>query len=318
MFVNTLVVPFAAKAQVAPAAVWQGAPRPPHAQPAYPQPYAQPAYPEAYAQPTYPAYAQPAYPPAYHRSGYRAPASYPSGVPAPAVYAYTVHPAYPAYPASYYGPSYAQASQVAAGSWSAPHAEAPVRAVTTKDNLHHIEMGLGAFIPTDGGNPAKLGLEANVWAAHAGWVPNSGFYLALDASTGFDIGCLARRADDGCKGHLRIHWIGAGPFFNTGTPMIARDVPRSWDLLAMTGAEVRLWKGLTAKATLNWFLPSPWGVYAHAKQLTEASVSATKETVTPGTAVARAEAANPTQAVGDILGHALQHPQLNLLAMWEF
>jgi hypothetical protein len=204
------------------------------------------------------------------------------------------------------------------GAWGAPRAEAPSDPVKTKDNLHYVELGMGAFIPTDSGNPAKLGLQANLWALHGGWVPNSGFYVALDASTGFDVGCMARSATDGCKGHLRIHWIGAGPFVNTGTPMIAADVPRSWDLMAMTGAEVRLWKGMTAKATINWFVPSPWGVYAHEKQLAEASLSGATAASLPLTSAGEAAGQNPVDGVESILGHALKHPQLNLMAMWEF
>jgi hypothetical protein len=149
-----------------------------------------------------------------------------------------------------------------------------------------------------------------------GGTDQRGLFLTLDAATGFDIGCRASRATDGCKGHFRIHWMGAGPFFNTGTPMIARDVPRSWDLMALTGAEVRLWKGLTAKATLNWFVPSPWGVYDHQKQLAESSLSGTASL--PGSASGRAEAPNPVDGVERIIGHALKQPQLNLMAMWEF
>jgi hypothetical protein len=223
------------------------------------------------------------------------------------------------YSGSYYGSSYPQGYQATGGSWATQRAEAPAPLVKTKDNLHYVELGMGAFVPTDSGNPAKLGLEASLWAIHGGWVPNSGVYLTLDASTGFDLGCMAARASDGCKGHLRIHWIGAGPFFNTGTPMIAREVPRSWDLMALTGAEVRLWRGMTAKATINWFLPSPWGVYDHEKQLMEDKLrGAVPATVAPGTAAGQAQAANPMDGVESILGHALTHPQLNLMAMWEF
>ena len=102
--------------------------------------------------------------------------------------------------------------------------------------------------------------------------------------------------------------------------MIAQDVPRSWDLMGLTGAEVRLWKGMTAKATINWFLPSPWGVYAYEKQLTEARVNGTAAALpaTSGTALAEAQTLNPMGSVESILGHALKHPQLNLMAMWEF
>jgi hypothetical protein len=207
-----------------------------------------------------------------------------------------------------------------AASWGAPRAEAPAPLVETKDNLHYIQMGMGAFIPTDSGNPAKLGLEANVWALRGGWVPNSGLYLALDASTGFDVGCMAKSAGDGCKGHFRIHWIGVGPFFNTGTPMIVSDVQRSWDLMALTGAEVRLFKGMTMKTTVNWFFASPWGVYGHYKQLAEASLNgtATVTTAMPGMATEVAEALDPAAAVQHVLGHALRHPQINLMALWEF
>jgi hypothetical protein len=305
----TLLAPIAAKAQVAQPAVWQGPPRPRGN-------YAQPAYPPAYAQPTYPqASASHPYPQAHYRSGYATPAYPHAAVPTPASYTYAGSPGYGSPTA--YGPSYGQGN-LTAGSWGAPRAEAPAAPVKTKDNLHYVEMGMGAFIPTDSGNPAKLGLEANAWAVHGGWVPNSGLYLTLDASTGFDIGCMAARVTDGCKGHLRIHWIGAGPFFNTGTPMIARDVARSWDLMALTGAEVRLWKGMTAKATLNWFVPSPWGVYDHEKQKAQASLSGGAATLTPGAAAGQAEEPNPMDSVGNILGHALKHPQLNLMAMWEF
>jgi len=206
----------------------------------------------------------------------------------------------------YYAP---QGSQVAA--------ESPAPLVKTKDNLHYVEMGVGAFVPTDGGNPAKASLEASLWALHGGWVPSSGLYLTLDASTGFDIGCMAARMADGCKGHLRIHWFGTGPFFNTGTPMIARDVPRPWDLMALTGAEVRLWKGMTAKATVNWFLPSPWGVYEHEKQSAEATLGSAAATPTTSTA-GEVQTANPVDGVERIMGHALKHPQINLMAMWEF
>jgi hypothetical protein len=374
--VCTLLAPFAANAQVAQPAVWQGPARPPnaqtsapapypqtyaqpaypqaHAQPAYPQPYAQPAYPQPYAQPAYPQpYAQPAYPPArvqpvyppsraqlnylstpthvaysqanaqrpypqaYYSAGYAKPGNASASGPTPAAYGYTQHPGYgSAYAAPYYGSSYAQGSQGVAYA-SGQRGEAPPPPIKTKDNLHYVEMGIGAFVPTDSGNPAKVGLEASLWAIHGGWVPSSGLYLTLDASTGFDIGCMAARATDGCKGHLRIHWIGAGPFFNTGTPMIARDVPRSWDLMALTGAEVRLWKGMTTKATINWFVPSPWGVYEYEKQLTEARLSGAAS-VAPGAASGLAATPNPMDAMESILGHALKHPQLNLMAMWEF
>lgn len=207
-----------------------------------------------------------------------------------------------------------------APSGNAYAAEAPSPLVRTKDNLHYVQMGMGTFLPTDQGNSAKVGVEASLWAIRGGWVPNSGIYMTLDASTGFDIGCMAKRANDGCKGHLRIHWIGGGPFFNSGTPMIASDVSRSWDLMTFTGAEVRVWKGMTLKTTVNWFLPSPWGVYAHEKGLAEAKLNAAASTATtsPGQAVAQAEEANPMDRVQSLLGHALSHPQLNLMAMWEF
>jgi hypothetical protein len=183
---------------------------------------------------------------------------------------------------------------------------------------------MGAFVPTDRGNTAKAALEANLWAIHGGYVPGSGLYLTLDASTGFDIGCMAKSSSDGCKGHLRIHWLGAGPFFNTGRPMIASDVSRPWDLMALTGAEVRVWKGMTLKTTVNWFLPSPWGIYAHEKARADAQINGTASAATiaatpPDAAVARAEAEiDPAERVTSVLGHALKHPQINLMAMWEF
>jgi len=244
--------------------------------------------------------------------------AYPASAPTPAAYAYAGYPSHGAqYPgtAAYYGHGNAQT-----GSWGPPRAEAPTPMVETKDNLHYIQMGMGGFIPTDGGNPAKLGVEANVWALRGGWVPNSGLYLTLDASTGFDVGCMAKGANDGCKGHFRIHWIGAGPFFNTGRPMIVSDVQRSWDLMAFTGAEVRLWKGMTVKTTLNWFLASPWGVYAHYKQQAETSLNGTAASApaSPGAASTIAESLDPADAVENVLGHALRHPQINLMALWEF
>lgn len=303
--VSTLFFSSVANTQVAQTGGWLGPSRPQGA-----QTYAQPPYAHGYAQPTYaraypqPVYAAPAYPPS----------SMPT--PTPASYRYAAY----GNGSPYSAPYYAQGNQVAAGSWGAPRADASAPLVKTQDNLHYVEMGMGAFVPTDQGNAPKLGLEASAWAVHGGWVPSSGLYLTLDASTGFDIGCLAKRVTDGCKGHLRIHWIGMGPFFNTGTPMIAKDVPRSWDLMGLTGAEVRLWKGMTAKATINWFLPSPWGVYAYEKQLTEARVSGTAAALptTSVTALAEAQALNPMDSVESILGHALEHPQLNLMAMWEF
>jgi hypothetical protein len=301
------VFPLTANAQVAQTGQWAGNgrpywqtyARPSYAQPPYPRPtYAQPAYPQStHAQPTYPypqAYMRPAAAPAYYSS---------TPMPMHAAYAYSGYPSYGAqYPAtpSYYGYS------TPGRSWG-PRPEAPEPLVKTQDNLHYIEMGVGAFIPTDQGNPAKLGLEASLWALHGGWVQNSGLYLTLDASTGFDMGCLAKRATDGCKVHLRVHWIGAGPFFNTGTPMIASDVPRAWDLMALTGAELRLYKGLTVKTTVNWFVPSPWGIYAYEKQRAEASLT-----------TADTEVANPADRVQSIFGHALGHPQINLMALWEF
>jgi hypothetical protein len=356
--VSTLLFPVVASAQTAPP-VWLGPPRPPspqaypqptypqaHAQTAYPQPYAQPAYPRTYVQPAYPqaqaqprypqnyaqpsypqayaqpvypqAYARPVYPQAYYRPAYAAPAYSSAPMVAPAAYGY---PTYPGYGNSSSTPNYAQGNQVAAGSWGASREEAAGPLVETKDRLHYIEMGMGAFVPTDQGNAPKLGLEASLWAIHGGWVPNSGLYLTLDASTGFDLGCMAKRATDGCKAHLRIHWIGTGPFFNTGTPMIVKDVPRPWDLMALTGAEVRLWKGLTAKATINWFLPSPWGVYEHEKQRAESNlngVAAAPATAAAGIASGETQVADPLDDVQSIFGHALKHPQLNLMAMWEF
>jgi hypothetical protein len=314
--------PFAAHAQVAPSARWLGPAQPQgqptYARPAYPQSSAQPHYPQNYAQPAYPQpYASRPYPQAYYRSG-SATSDYASPTqPTPASYAYAGNAGYGGYPAGSY-PLYPQGNQPRAGSWGAPRAEAPQAPVPTKDTLHYVEMGMGAFLPTDAGNPAKVGLEANVWAIHGGWVPNSGLFLTLDASTGFDIGCMAARATDGCKGHLRIHWIGTGPFFNTGTPMIARDVPRSWDLMALTGAEVRLWRGLTTKATINWFVPSPWGVYDHQKQMAETNLSGSAAAGVPSTASGQVEPPNPVDGVESVLGHALKHPQFNLMAMWEF
>jgi hypothetical protein len=262
----------------------------------------------AYPQTTYPqTYMQPA----------AAPGAYRASTPA---YAYAAYPTYASqYPVNtaYYGQGYPTA-----GAWGPPRAEAPASRVETKDNLHYIQMGMGGFIPTDGGNPAKIGLEANVWALRGGWVPHSGLYVALDASTGFDVGCMAKSATDGCKGHFRIHWIGGGPFFNTGRPMITSDVQRSWDLMAFTGAEVRLWKGMTVKTTVNWFFASPWGVYAHYKQQAEASLNGTATVAAapaaPVTASTVAEALEPAAAVGNVLGHALRNPQINLMALWEF
>jgi hypothetical protein len=249
--------------------------------------------------------------------------AYHAATPAPAAYAYTGYLGYASsspVPSAYYGPSYAP---MPAASWGAPRAEAPTPLVQTKDNLHYIQMGMGGFLPTDSGNTAKLGLEANVWAVRGGWVPSSGLYLALDASTAFDVGCNAPSASDGCKGHFRIHWIGAGPFFNTGRPMIASDVQRSWDLMAFTGAEVRLWKGMTVKTTVNWFLPSPWGVYAHYKQLAQSNLNGVAASASPTNAQGAANAAanavlDPAAEAKNVFSHALGHPQINLMALWEF
>jgi hypothetical protein len=300
--------------------------QPAYAQPAYPQTtYARAAYPQtAYPQTTYPqtTYARAAYPQTAYPQAYMQPATaagaYLSSAPMPAAYAYAGYPndgAQYQRTAAYYGHGYAPT-----GSWSPPRAEAPVPMVETKDKLHYVQMGMGGFIPTDGGNPAKLGLEANIWALRGGWVPNSGLYLTLDASTGFDVGCKAKSADEGCKGHFRIHWIGGGPFFNTGRPMIVSDVQRSWDLMAFTGAEVRLWKGMTVKTTVNWFLASPWGVYAHHQRQAEASLNgtATSAPASPGAASTIAQSLDPAAAVENVLGHALRHPQINLMALWEF
>jgi len=166
-------------------------------------------------------------------------------------------------------------------------------------------------VPTDAGNQAKFGLEANVWALHGGWVPNGGLYLTLDASTGIDLGCMTTKIDDGCKAHLRIHWLALGPFFNTGIPMIASEVPRSWDLMALTGAEVRIWKGMTAKATVNWFFPSPWSVYANSRAAASSQANsalgsdASTSTISPA-------------SMGNLYRHVGGHPQLNLMARWEF
>jgi hypothetical protein len=217
------------------------------------------------------------------------------------------------YPAGGYG--------AGANGYATPGADVPTSLVPTKDNRHYIELGMGAFVPTDRGNTAKAAIEANVWALHGGYVPGSGMYLTLDASTGFDIGCMAKSAGDGCKGHLRIHWIGTGAFINTGRPMIASDVSRSWDIMGLTGAEVRVWKGMTLKTTVNWFLPNPWGVYEHEKGKVQGDVSGaiSSGAVTSPDAAAQATAeVNPADRVSSVLGHALRHPQINLMAMWEF
>jgi hypothetical protein len=306
-----LVFPFTAQAQVAPTASWAGPARPPtwNAQPAYPATrYAQPTYPPTYVQPAVAAHASSSFTP----------------TPTPAAYAYNGYPAaYPPYAAQYPGSptGYGQSYPATGGSWAAPGREAPAPGVQTKDSLHYVQMGVGSYIPTDSGNPAKVGVEANVWALRGGLVPNSGLYLTLDASTGFDVGCIAKSASDGCKGHFRIHWIGAGPFFNTARPMIASDVPRSWDLMAFTGAEVRLWKGMTVKTTVNWFLPSPWGVYAHYKEQAEARLTGAASAIstsTPGASTMAAEALDPAVAAKNVFGHALGHPQINVMALWEF
>jgi hypothetical protein len=248
-------------------------------------------------------------PPAYGAPAY--------GAAVPAAY----HYGYPGYAQSgVYGGAGGSNGGAANGYVTAPGADAPAL-VTTKDNLHYIELGMGAFVPTDQGNTAKAALEANVWALHGGYVPGSGMYVTLDASTGFDIGCLARSASDGCKGHLRIHWIGAGAFINTGRPMIAQEIARSWDAMALTGAEVRVWKGMTLKTTVNWFLPSPWGVYNHEKARLDAQFGAAGSSQAIAAPQATAQAAaeiDPAERVTSVLGHALKHPQINLMAMWEF
>jgi hypothetical protein len=144
--VCTVLVPFIAEAQVAQPAAWQGSSRPQgaplYAQRAYPPPSAQRPYPQV----------------RYH-SGYGATTYSSSSAPVPASYAYAGNHGYAnGYPASYYGPTYAQGNQVG----STTRAEAPGTRVQTKDHLHYIEIGMGAFIPTDSGNPAKLGLEASL------------------------------------------------------------------------------------------------------------------------------------------------------------
>lgn len=257
---------------------------------------------------------------AYGYPGATVPAAYHYGAPA-----YGQSAVYGAQPGAYDGAGYANGgyaggAMVGTGSYAPPGADsAPL--VQTKDNLHYIELGMGAFVPTDQGNTAKAALEANVWALHGGYVPGSGMYLTLDASTGFDIGCMAKSASDGCKAHLRIHWIGTGAFINTGRPMIAEDVSRSWDVMGLTGAEVRVWKGMTLKSTVNWFVPNPWGVYASEKARVESQVAAVMSAGTITTPEAAAEAAgaiDPAERVSSVLGHALKHPQVNLMAMWEF
>jgi hypothetical protein len=328
--VSALLFPIVASAQAAGQGSWQGASRPQnapsgaYAQPTYAQTYSRPAYavapypatarpvPAAYAYRGQPAYAGQQQTYAGQQPTYPMPSQTYAGPPAP----YSNQPpnyagTYGQPPAGNYGWGYRAAPTNAVG------AEAPGPLVQTKDNLHYVEMGMGAFVPTDQGNPAKFGLEASLWAIHGGWVPNSGLYLTFDASTGFDVGCLAKRATDGCKGHLRIHWIGTGPFFNTGTPMIAGDIARSWDLMALTGAEVRIWKGMTLKTTLNWFLPNPWGVYAHEQARAEGQLRALANPMA-GTASVQIEDINPMDRVESVIGHALSHPQLNLMAMWEF
>lgn len=247
---------------------------------------------------------------------------YPAGA-VPASYHYGAQPGGATYDGSGAGYGYPAAGYGAGspGSYATPGADAQAPLVPTKDNLHYIEFGMGAFVPTDQGNTAKAALEANVWALHGGYVPGSGMYLTLDASTGFDIGCMAKSSSDGCKGHLRIHWLGTGAFINTGRPMIASDVSRSWDIMGLTGAEVRVWKGMTLKTTVNWFLPNPWGVYEHEKAKLQGEVSGAINSGTLTTPDAAAQAAadvNPADRVTSVLGHALKHPQINLMAMWEF
>jgi hypothetical protein len=87
--------------------------------------------------------------------------------------------------------------------------------------------------------------------------------------------------------------------------------------MALTGAEVRIWKGMTMKTTVNWFLPNPWGVYAHEQARAEAQLTATVDPMT-GVSIAQLEAINPMDGVERVMVHALSHPQVNLMAMWEF
>ena len=46
-------------------------------------------------------------------------------------------------------------------SWNPRQAESPQPLVSTKDRLHYMQMGMGAFVPTDAGNQAKMGIEAS-------------------------------------------------------------------------------------------------------------------------------------------------------------
>ena len=207
------------------------------------------------------AYAQRPYSQAYYRPGYVAPAYSAAPVPTPAAYGQTPHSAHGSlYAAPYYGPAYIQGNRFRGVVGSA--AGRGGRAARQNDGQPALRRDGCGRIRADRWRQSREGrLEASFWAVHGGSVPNSGLYLALDASTGFDIGCVGARATDGCKGHLRIHWIGIGPFFNTGTPMIAPErAAISGTSLALAGAEVRLWKGMTAKTTINWFVPNPWGV----------------------------------------------------------
>ncbi len=93
--------------------------------------------------------------------------------------------------------------------------------------------------------------------------------------------------------------------------MIRPDVNRPWDLMVLTGVEARLWRGVTVRADVRWFAPSPWGVYDQLRG--QAERDALGNTSTPQSIASRASA-----RAEQVYVDALNRPALALATGWEF
>lgn len=161
-------------------------------------------------------------------------------------------------------------------------------------------VGLAGLI----GDGFSGGIEADLRFLYATYWFGRGFDVGL--RLGDDVGRIKAGPLD-LRFRLDILDLGV-MFYVGGGPFTVTDVQRTWDLSLKAGLSVHIWRGITVRGRIAWYLPNP----GTAVDQINASLNEATNTLNPSAV------GGGFDRVADFYGRALAAPKADIAILWAF
>lgn len=194
---------------------------------------------------------------------------------------------------------------------------ASAQSTTEKTADRYTGIGSFASVPTDG-TSSRLGMEGNLDFLFAEYQFKSGGGVGVYPHTSI--------------WRFKFHWIGLGfhAYHDLNDTLSAPSIPRSWDLMPVTGFDIRIWKGMEIRTMAAWYFPNPYGVYKEADRQVQSAKERVKNqinTTNPANAQqaqqsSQTEITDTETKIMNLLqesyGNVAKRPHIWIGVRWEF